>query len=500
MAGLTPVGARPASVAYRRRDADRKALQAALGVYLAVFAMKIVVYLFTGVLVLLAEALHTLSDIFVSGFLLVAVRIAGKDPDAEHALGHGRAENVAALVAATLFLSFTSYQLLVEAVPRLFTAKSADYSNIRLAVGVLLVSAVASAVPLVALLRRGDRGAAARAQTQELINDQLGLVAALVGTLLLAAGVPLADPLAAVVVAAVIGYEAIKLFRANASLLLGRSPSSEYLARLHETARSVPGVIDVSRVRAEYIGPDQVHAAVHVVVPVGTTVSESSRVADLIRSRVHDDDESAYCVIEFQSPPLSHTSRGAGLAQAQEETMPPHCDSLDGPVVTAAREALDAGDVDLVLPYVHAAGEAEVRAAFDAAMPVRSLGAPAREVADRLFFETVVRVHRAGEGAPYTGLKPAGLSEGPVIPLAERAIEIGSPDQVADFLAGTVRDQLKHRLDEVNALAASKDRSVRQRRRYVEAMLGFEVYAHHVYEAITAEGHAGHGEHTKRHG
>jgi tetratricopeptide (TPR) repeat protein len=37
----------------------------------------------------------------------------------------------------------------------------------------------------------------------------------------------------------------------------------------------------------------------------------------------------------------------------------------------------------------------------------------------------VVRIHRAGEGAPYTGLKPAGLSEGPIIPIAEKAIEIG---------------------------------------------------------------------------
>jgi Family of unknown function (DUF6448) len=89
--------------------------------------------------------------------------------------------------------------------------------------------------------------------------------------------------------------------------------------------------------------------------------------------------------------------------------MPPHCDALDGPVVNAARQALDAGNVDLVLPYVHAPGEEEVRATFDAVLPVHALGPEARQVADRLFLETVVRLHRAGEGAPYTGLKPAGL-------------------------------------------------------------------------------------------
>lgn len=89
--------------------------------------------------------------------------------------------------------------------------------------------------------------------------------------------------------------------------------------------------------------------------------------------------------------------------------MPPHCDSLDGPVVTAARKALDTGDVKLVLPFVYADGEEEVRAMFDRVLAARGLGPAARETADQLFFETVVRVHRAGEGAPYTGLKPAGL-------------------------------------------------------------------------------------------
>ena len=175
--------------------------------------------------------------------------------------------------------------------------------------------------------------------------------------------------------------------------------------------------------------------------------------------------------------------------------MPPHCDSLDGPVVTAARRALEAADVDLVLPYVHADGEAEVRAAFDAVMPVRGLGAEARDVADRLFFETVVRIHREGEGAPFTGLKPAGLSVGPVIPLAERAVETGSPDEVADFLASVLREELTQRLEQVTVLAAGKDRSTEDARRHVEAMLGFEVYSHHVLTALRAEAHEGGHEH-----
>ena len=169
--------------------------------------------------------------------------------------------------------------------------------------------------------------------------------------------------------------------------------------------------------------------------------------------------------------------------------MPPHCDSLDGPVVTAARRALEKGDVDLVLPFVPASAEDEVRRAFGAVLPVRGLGRAAGDLADQLFFETVVRLHRAGEGAPYTGLRPAGLDVGPVIPLAEDAIASGSPTAVADYLTGALRAELKRRLDEVNSLSATKDQSVAHARNWVEAMLGFEVYAHHLLDAINAPAH-----------
>jgi len=178
--------------------------------------------------------------------------------------------------------------------------------------------------------------------------------------------------------------------------------------------------------------------------------------------------------------------------------MPPHCDSLDGPVVTAARQALEAGDADLVLPFVPVEAEDEVRVVFDRVMRVRELGAEARETADLLLFETVVRVHRAGEGAPYTGLKPAGLSVGPVIPLAERAVETGSSEQLANFLADALRWELATRLEAVRGLAPPPQRSVADARRYVEAMLGFEVYSHHLYEALRSSAHHESTEHTQQ--
>lgn len=82
--------------------------------------------------------------------------------------------------------------------------------------------------------------------------------------------------------------------------------------------------------------------------------------------------------------------------------MPPHCDTLDGPVVVAARQALEVDDVDVVLPFVPVDGEHEVRAAFDLTRKARIQGPEAQQVADLYFFDTVVRVRRRGERAPHT--------------------------------------------------------------------------------------------------
>lgn len=169
--------------------------------------------------------------------------------------------------------------------------------------------------------------------------------------------------------------------------------------------------------------------------------------------------------------------------------MPPHCDSVDGPVVRAARAALDAQDVDAVLPYVHAPGEEEVRQAFDLAAKARRLGPEAAEVADRWFFETVVRVHRAGEGQPFTGLKPAGLDVGPVIPLAEEAIAAGSPQRLVAFLVDAVEAETRRRFEAVEAAEAHAGEGLTAARAHVEAMLGLQVWSHGLYKAVHGAGH-----------
>lgn len=175
--------------------------------------------------------------------------------------------------------------------------------------------------------------------------------------------------------------------------------------------------------------------------------------------------------------------------------MPPHCDSLDGPVVTAARQALDHEDASVVLSYVPADAETEVEDAFALTLKARTQGAEAREVAERWFFETVVRCHRAGEGAPFTGLKAAGLDVGPVIPVAAQAIEDDDPAPLIELLTRTVEDEAEQRFQRMLALKAEAHGGGESARAYVSAMLGLQVWAHKLALAARADPHGDGHEH-----
>lgn len=111
-----------------------------------------------------------------------------------------------------------------------------------------------------------------------------------------------------------------------------------------------------------------------------------------------------------------------------------HCDTLDGPVVMTAKSALEKGDVTPILKWVKPEHEGEIRSAFKKTMDVRIKGPEAKEFADMYFFETLVRLHRAGEGAPYDGIKPAGTDLGPAVSGADKALESGSVDDLVKLV------------------------------------------------------------------
>jgi hypothetical protein len=134
-----------------------------------------------------------------------------------------------------------------------------------------------------------------------------------------------------------------------------------------------------------------------------------------------------------------------------------HCDGMDGPVVKAAQKALETGNANLVLIWVQKNDESEIRNAFQRTLAVRKLSRQAKELADRYFFETLVRVHRAAEGEPYTGLKPAGQDLGPAIPTADKALESGKLEPLLKLLTESMQTKVREKFKQ--ALAKKKYRA-----------------------------------------
>lgn len=159
-----------------------------------------------------------------------------------------------------------------------------------------------------------------------------------------------------------------------------------------------------------------------------------------------------------------------------------HCDTLDGPVVSAARKALDTGNANLVLVWVQKKDEAEIRNAFQRTRNVRKAGGEAKELADMYFFETLVRIHRAGEGAGYTGLKPAGTIEPPVA-AADKAIESGKLQGLGKVIADRTEKGLHSHFEQVMAKKKYNPNDVEAGRAYSSAYVEFVHYAERLYDA-----------------
>lgn len=154
-----------------------------------------------------------------------------------------------------------------------------------------------------------------------------------------------------------------------------------------------------------------------------------------------------------------------------------HCDTMDGPVIKDAKLALDVNNINYALKWIKEADEAELREAFALTIKVRKLGPEAHILSDRYFFDTLVRLHRMGEGVGFTGVRPAGTPVDERVLAADRSIEVGNLTP----LAGKVPEEMKHelhvRFDNVMALKDFDINDVTAGRKYVAAYVSFFKFA-----------------------
>jgi hypothetical protein len=170
-----------------------------------------------------------------------------------------------------------------------------------------------------------------------------------------------------------------------------------------------------------------------------------------------------------------------------------HCDTMDGPVVKDAKRALSKRDVTPVLKWIQPRYEKEVKAAFAKALTARGKDPKASARSDLRFFETLVRLHRAGEGEPFAGLKPAGQVE-PIVAASDQALDRDSVDRLVKLVTDDVAAGIRRRFARASVTRKRADNSVLEGREYVEAYVEYVHYVERLHRAATAKGgHHGEG-------
>lgn len=168
-----------------------------------------------------------------------------------------------------------------------------------------------------------------------------------------------------------------------------------------------------------------------------------------------------------------------------------HCDSFDGPIIPAAQEALRDGDVQPILMWVEPQHEAEIIAAFERAMSVADESEAAKEMGELWFLETFVRLHREGEGAAYTGLKPSG-SMPYFYQQADAALANGSVDALADDIGDTIAEEIRHRFAVAHELQQSAAESTEAGREFVASYVDYFHFIEALHHVLEADHHQHH--------
>lgn len=163
-----------------------------------------------------------------------------------------------------------------------------------------------------------------------------------------------------------------------------------------------------------------------------------------------------------------------------------HCDSMSGPVIPEAIAALEKGDITPILKWIKPEYESEVKTAFSLAVQVRDKSPEAKKLADKYFLETLIRIHRAGEGAPYTGIKDTPPEK--IIILTDQALASGSADQLIEKIQAHLAVAIKEKFDKALKASKNKDQSVESGREFVEAYVQYTHYVEGIHSAIMSTG------------
>jgi len=242
--------------------------------------VRILGFFYTGFLVLIAEALHSITDVLVIVVLNLSSKISRKPADLHHPLGHGLASNIGSLIAGVSFISIISYELVKEGIYRFLTPAVSE--NQISGIGFMLASLIPLLLVFITLRKNGDVPEVV-AMRYELRNDMLSGLSAVLA-ISISSILPHADAAVSIAIGIIIAYSGFRLVLENARMLLGHSPDESFYRRIESVVTGFKEVKDVHDVIATYIGSNRLHVDMHVTVDGEMRVKD----ADQLTVRIMD--------------------------------------------------------------------------------------------------------------------------------------------------------------------------------------------------------------------
>ena len=278
------------SKAARGRDpghaANRRVTRLGAAANLLLTALKGVVGIVGASPAMIADAVHSLSDLASDVVALFALRVSARPPDEDHPYGHGRFETLGTIVLS-FFLLAAAVGIGFDAAGRFGTDHVPGSIALWGAVVGIAVKELLYQVTVRVGRRHGSSLVVANAWHHR--SDALSSVAAFIGIGGARLGLPILDPLAALVVAGMIAWLAFSLLVASVREVTDESLQTDMLGRLGEDIGALPGVVALHELRARRMG-SRVLVDLHVQVDGATTVSDGHQVAERVRRFVFDAD------------------------------------------------------------------------------------------------------------------------------------------------------------------------------------------------------------------
>ena len=270
-----------------RHKEGRKAVFIAIigNVFLTIF--NILVGINSGSFALITEGAHTLSDVATSIIAFLGFEVGQKPADAEHPLGHGRAEAISGLVIV-IFLCMVSFEILRSAIIKLFFGGEITTPTL-LAAGMAIVGLIINLFISHQIIKIGTsiNSPAIVADGHHQRTDLFNSLAILIGVIVANLGYPIIDPVVGLIIGVIILYTAFKVGRDNINNIMGKVPSEELIQEIHDTAESVPGVYGVHDIRVNYLGA-YATATLHVSLDPDLSLNEAHKIAHLVQNKVDD--------------------------------------------------------------------------------------------------------------------------------------------------------------------------------------------------------------------